>query len=570
MTQIIGYTELLAEQAEEAGQGRLLPDLCRIRAAATHWLGLVEDNLLAPSWEPRGEDAPTTPGGAGPAPLTGTTTGVTEVLLAAAKEPDSGSLLVVDDDPANREMLARRLRRCGYEVRLAESGLQALEAIAAGPPDLLLLDFLMPGIDGLEVLARLRRQHAPGDLPVIMVTGKDSSLDVVQALRLGANDYITKPIDFAPALARIRTHLKLKGAQAELRARTEQIRRLAKDLELRNRFIQDVFGRYVTEEVVQSLLETPRGLELGGQKRVVTMIMSDLRGFTALAERLSPEKVVELLNVYLGAMADVISRYGGIIDEFIGDAILAVFGAPLERADHAEQALACALAMQLAMEPVNAELTRRNIPTLEMGIGIHTGEVIVGNIGSTRRAKFGVIGSHVNLTARIESATVGRQILASHALVRAVGSCVRIAREFTLSPKGVKEPLRVFEVSGLAEPHNLFLPEQSENLLDLPSPLPVQCLLVDEHKQVAGAPWPALLLRLSLNAACLHSSAPIAQGAAVKLLLPGDPAAAEDTSLYAKVLETTAADGTCALRFTAVPPAATAIIDRLRTRVGPG
>jgi hypothetical protein len=140
--------------------------------------------------------------------------------------------------------------------------------------------------------------------------------------------------------------------------------------ELRSGFIKQVFGRYVTEDVVEQLLEDPRGLELGGEKRVVSVMMSDIRGFTAAAERLPPERVVELLNIYLGAMAEVIAEHRGTINEFIGDGILAIFGAPIRRVDATESAVHCALAMQLAMPEVNAQLARLGIPAIEMGIGI--------------------------------------------------------------------------------------------------------------------------------------------------------------------------------------------------------
>ena len=273
---------------------------------------------------------------------------------------------------------------------------------------------MMPGLSGLEVLARVRERWPASDLPVIMATARDASENVVEALRLGANDYVTKPLDFGVVLARIETQL-------ELRRQKQEIRRLADDLEVRNRFIRAVFGRYLSDEVVAALLASPEGPRLGGEMRTVTLLMSDLRGFTPLTEGLPPEQVLRLLNSYLAAMADVIMAHQGTIDEFVGDAILAIFGAPLAREDDARRAVACAVAMQRAM----AELNRRNeaegLPRLEMGIAVHTGEVIVGNVGSERRTKYGVVGSAVNHAGRIESFTVGGQVLISEATLRAAG-----------------------------------------------------------------------------------------------------------------------------------------------------
>ena len=183
-------------------------------------------------------------------------------------------------------------------------------------------------------------------------------------------------------------------------------------------------------------MQSPEGLELGGEEREVTILMSDLRGFTALAARLTPREVIEFLNLYLEAMVDVISRYEGTIDEIIGDAILVIFGAPLACEDHAAKAVACGLAMQLAMAEVNQRLTAKGAAELEMGIGIHTGRVIVGNIGSLRRTKYAAVGSNVNLAGRIESFTTGGQLLISESTREAIKAPLRIDGQFQVEPKG--------------------------------------------------------------------------------------------------------------------------------------
>src|SRR5258706_6976411 len=152
-------------------------------------------------------------------------------------------------------------------------------------------------------------------------------------------------------------------------------------------FIRNTFGRYVSPEVVKALLDAPEGLRLGGEKRVVTILMSDLRGYTRFAEQGDPAWVMEVLNGYLARMTDIVVEHGGTINEFIGDAIFAVFGAPIPHADHAERAAATALAMQRAMDALNAENVARGRPRFEMGIGLHTGEAVVGNIGSEQRTK---------------------------------------------------------------------------------------------------------------------------------------------------------------------------------------
>ena len=186
-------------------------------------------------------------------------------------------------------------------------------------------------------------------------------------------------------------------------AYVREIEHLADELKVRNRFIEETFGRYLSGEVVAQLLSSPDGLELGGEKRKLTMLMADLRGFSAIAERLSPEQVVRVVNNFLGTMAEVVLSHGGTIDEFIGDSILGFFGAPVSREDDAQRAVSCALAMQKGMERVNRRNRDEGLPAVEMGIAVHTGDVVVGNIGSVKRAKYGAVGSHVNLTARSES-----------------------------------------------------------------------------------------------------------------------------------------------------------------------
>ena len=284
-----------------------------------------------------------------------------------------GALLVVDDSEMNRDMLTRRLVRRGYTVAAAEDGRQALDMIAAQPFDLIVLDIMMPGLSGLEVLENLRQRYVPSELPVIMATAKDQSEDIVLALKLGANDYVTKPLDFPVVLARVQTQLSLKRAMQEIRT-------LAAQLEQRNRFIRDTFGQYISDEIVANLLASPRALELGGARRKVALLYSDLRGFTAMSERLGAEEVVTLLNRYLGAMIDIVQQYRGTIEAFTADAIYVVFGIPVAEADDTERAVACAMAMQLAMVPLNQSLMADGLPTVEMGIGIHTGEVVVGNV----------------------------------------------------------------------------------------------------------------------------------------------------------------------------------------------
>jgi len=240
---------------------------------------------------------------------------------------------------------------------------------------------------------------------------------------------------------------------------TEQLKEAYEELERRNEFIRKTFGRYTSDDIVEALIDSPDGLKLGGEKREVTLLMSDLRGFTALAERLEPTEVVALLNHYLSVMVELIQHRGGTIDEIIGDAILVVFGAPLVMQDAAQRTVRCALEMQRAMGEVNDYNLQRRWPEIEMGIALHTGEVVVGNIGSTKRSKYGVVGRSVNLTARIESFTIGGQVLVSPALIDAAGRDLILGDEVKVHAKGMPEALRCRELLGHEDHPELLIGE---------------------------------------------------------------------------------------------------------------
>jgi class 3 adenylate cyclase/CheY-like chemotaxis protein len=560
VSQILGYSELLQEEAEETGQASLAADLKKIHAAATRLLKLLDEHFPGKSAAPSAPAAPvaapvlfkegaappvTAPPPEAPEPAKDIVAPVTALGGDAAAGP--GRILVVDDNEMNRDMLSRRLAGKGYSVTVAEDGHAALRLIDEQPFDAVLLDVMMPGLSGFEVLTRLRATFSRSDLPVIMATARDQSEDVVEALRLGANDYVTKPLDFAVVLARLESQLALKRQK-------EKIESLAGDLEKRNSFIQRTFGRYLSEDVVSALLDTPEGLQLGGERRKVTILMSDLRGFTAISEATGPEQVVRLLNTYLGVMAEVIQTHQGMIDEFIGDAILAIFGAPIPRPDDARRAVSCAIKMQLAVKNLNTRLEVEGLPRIEMGVALHTGEVVVGNIGSERRAKYGVVGSPVNHTGRIESFTVGGQVLVSEITLREAGEGIKVGERLVIDAKGAREPIVVYDLRGMGEKDELALPDGQEALRPLPTPIPVRYQLL-EGKSVAGGTFDGSLREVSASGALLQTSRPLRSLSNLKMkVLPPKTGSELCGDLYAKVVEVRAeAEGLARLRFTSVP-----------------
>ncbi len=472
----------------------------------------------------------------------------------------SSRILVVDDTPANIQALAAILKERGYQISVATNGQQALDALGRVQPDLILLDVMMPGLDGFETCRRLKAAEQWRQIPVIFLTAKTDTADIVQGFELGAVDYVAKPFNAHELLARVNTHLTIDELRRSLAGKNAELARA-------HELVRRAFGRYVSEAVAASILQSPEGLDLGGEEREVTILMSDLRGFTALAARLPPHEVIEFLNVYLEAMVDVISRYEGTIDEIIGDAILVIFGAPLACDDHAAKAVACGLAMQLAMAEVNQRLTATGAAELQMGIGIHTGRVIVGNIGSLRRTKYAAVGSNVNLAGRIESFTTGGQLLISESTREKVKSPLRIDGQFRVEPKGATRSLQLHEVGGIGEPFNLSLPSRSQDLCPLPRPLPI-CFTVLEEKLLGRTVHEGRLAALSQSEAGIESELPLVPLSNLKIEVKPVPGANPGGELYAKVIGVvTRASGQTRIRFTSLSPELKAWVQQTAARL---
>jgi adenylate cyclase len=220
-------------------------------------------------------------------------------------------------------------------------------------------------------------------------------------------------------------------------------------------FIKDTFGRYLSRKIVDEILQSPEGRQIGGRRQTVTVLMSDLRGFSDLSDSRDPEEMVRILNRYLEAMTQVIEQYDGVIDEFIGDAILTVFGIPEEQADDPARAVACALAMQQTLADLNREFVADGLPPLEMGIGINTGPVVVGNLGSEARTKYGIVGAVVNVASRIESNTVGGQVLVGEATYAQINAQTTALPPMTVMMKGLKRPLVCYPVTAIGPPYGV-------------------------------------------------------------------------------------------------------------------
>jgi len=246
-------------------------------------------------------------------------------------------------------------------------------------------------------------------------------------------------------------------------------------------FIRHTFGRYISKEVVEELLGSSDGLRMQGELREVTFLVSDLRGFTALSSQLPPQEVIDIINRYLKCMVDIITRYRGTVNEIEGDGIITFFGAPLRARNDHERAVACAIEMQNTMKAFNEEQKRLGLPELRMGIGINSGDVVVGNIGSEKRAKYSAIGSAINTTYRIESYTIGGQVLISPSTFERVRDIVRIRATMEVQFKGIDQPVTLYDVAGMEGAYQLFLPvEDRGSMVKVAPPLALQCFPLED------------------------------------------------------------------------------------------
>ncbi len=320
--------------------------------------------------------------------------------------------------------------------------------------------------------------------------------------------------------------------------------------------IRNAFGRYVSPEVARAVLESPGGLALGGRKREITVLMSDLRGYTRFAEHGDPAGVMAVLNDYLGRMADIVIAHGGTINEFIGDAIFAVYGAPIEHADHAERAAATALAMQRAMDALNESNAARGRPSFEMGIGINTGEAVVGNIGSEQRTKYAVVGAAVNLAARVESCTVGGQILMTESTARYLGSLAELAPPIHAELKGLDTPVALYELRGLggrwAQHRDAVVPNGRD------VSLPLVGWIVDD-KQVRRESFAGRVRRVAGRQLEVELETSLPPLTNVRLRLTWPDLGRVSGDLWGKV--TTDAAGRVRIHVTSVDPADAAVLD---------
>jgi adenylate cyclase len=352
-----------------------------------------------------------------------------------------GTILIADDDNVSRKLLRRLLEQDGHTVRVAADGREALDLFAEDACDVVLLDILMPELDGISALERLKTMPGGDHVPVIMISAVDDTESVVRCIEIGADDYLTKP--FNPVILRARINAGLTKKRLH---------------DLERAHVHDVFSRFLPEHVVDDVLaRTDEDLRLGGVQTTGTVMFTDLRGFTAFTERRSPELVIAALNRYFDETSDAILENGGTLVAYRGDGFLAVFGAPIEIEDHADRALATAREMiEIRLPRFNAWLRENGFgEEVGMGIGLNSGPFMSGNVGSLRRLEYTVHGDVVNTASRIEgmTKTVGGPILLAQstreALVRQPDDLERVG-DFEV--RGRDATVSLWTVNGAPRP----------------------------------------------------------------------------------------------------------------------
>jgi adenylate cyclase len=344
--------------------------------------------------------------------------------LSAAEHPP-GTILVVDDNRVNSLLLGRGLERRGHAVFFAEHGREALDALRGQDFDLMLLDVLMPELDGYQVLAELKVDPHLRDIPVVMTSSLDELDSVVRCIELGAEDYLTKPINPVLLNARVAASLEKK------RLRDQQ---------------RELISTFATSEVADDLLTS--GFSLGGKHVDASAMFCDIRSFTTIVEAREPAETIELLNDYFALMIDAISAEGGIVNQMVGDGLMAIFGAPLPKEDHRRRAVVAARQMIDLIRLFNLEQAARGKVQIEVGIGIASGHVIAGYTGTLHRATYTCVGDTVNIAARLESHTkvLNRPILIDESTRSALDGDIVVEPQGELDMKGRNEAINVYAV----------------------------------------------------------------------------------------------------------------------------
>ena len=368
---------------------------------------------------------------------------------------DPGTILVVDDLPQNVRLLEAVLVPRGYTVVAATSGREALERAASDPPDLILLDIVMPEMDGYEVCRTLRADPATSFLPIVMITASGEQEKVV-AIESGADDFIAKPFDHAELLARVGSLLRIKRYHDTIERQAAELAAWNRQLEQRVQEQVDALERmgrlrrFLSPQLAEMIMSSGDESFLKSHRREITVVFCDLRGFTAFAETVEPEDLMLVLNQYHAALGDLVHRFEGTLERFAGDGLMVIFNDPLPCPDGPRRAVRMAVAMRGRVTQLVEEWSRQG-HELDFGVGIAQGHATLGQIGFEGRSDYTAIGSVTNLAARLCGAAAPRQILISQRVYTADEDILVADSVGELALRGFSRPARAYNVVGLDE-----------------------------------------------------------------------------------------------------------------------
>ncbi len=357
-------------------------------------------------------------------------------------------ILIVDDKENNLRLLRSTLEPMGYEVSAARNGPEALERVFQDRPDMVVLDVLMPGMTGFEVVEKIRAHAESQAIPVLMLTALSEMRDKVKGLDAGADDFLTKPFHPVELLARVRSLLRIK--------------RLHDELQAKNALLERILMRYISEEVAQEILHNPdQNLRLGGQSCEVSVLFADIRGFSHFSEKREAVQVTQVLNKVFDRLSPAVFEYRGTLDKYLGDAIMAFYGAPVPSPNSAEQAVRTAWEMMQRFTQLCQD-DPCTMCELGLGVGISTGEAVVGNVGSERIMDYTVIGKTPNTAKRLQESAQAGQILIDERAYQTVREIAHVRPIEPLRLKGYSEPVRAYEVLSVQDHLEVALPRRAE------------------------------------------------------------------------------------------------------------
>jgi adenylate cyclase len=372
-------------------------------------------------------------------------------------------ILIADDNPSNLDILQTRLAVHGYELLSAADGEEALRIAREAKPDLVLLDIMMPKMDGLEVCRRLKADASLPFMPIIMITAKTDSKDIVAGLEAGGDEYLTKPVDQAALVARIKSMLRIKALHdtvqeqaAGLQSQAAQLSDLNRTLERRVAEQLDELERvgrlkrFLSPHLAESIVSSKDERILESHRREITVVFCDLRGFTAFSETAEPEEVMGILNGYHAAMGELIFRFEGTLERFAGDGLMVFFNDPLPCANAPMRAVSMAVAMRERAVELS-RTWRKHGHELGFGVGIALGYATLGKIGFEGRFDYGAIGTVTNLASRLCDDARAGQILVSQRVFAMVEDSVDAEPLGDLTLKGLLKPVRAFNILTLKE-----------------------------------------------------------------------------------------------------------------------